>query len=101
MRVATPALMSVPETIYVDRRAKMRQGVDAFCRNARGQDWETRNLRMASNIRDVLGMRPGMRMLVVVGASHKGYLEAYPHQMHDVRIVDTTPFLEAPLAPPF
>ncbi|MGZ5202038.1 MAG: DUF5694 domain-containing protein [Telluria sp.] len=50
--------------------------------------WETRNLRMASNIRDAIGLQPGMRMLVVVGASHKGYLEAYLNQMHDVRIVD-------------
>jgi hypothetical protein len=50
--------------------------------------WETRNLRMAANIRDVLGMRPGQRMLVIVGASHKGYLESYLHQMHDVRVVD-------------
>jgi hypothetical protein len=55
--------------------------------------WETRNLRMASNIRDVLGARPGIRMLVIVGASHKGYLEAYLHQMHDVRIVDAAPLL--------
>jgi hypothetical protein len=51
--------------------------------------WETRNLRMAGNIRDAMTPRPGSRMLVVVGASHKGYLEAYLHQMHDVRIVDT------------
>ena len=50
--------------------------------------WETRNLRMASNIREVLGKQSGLRMLVVVGASHKGYLEAYLNQMHDVRIVD-------------
>ena len=50
--------------------------------------WETRNLRMAANIRDVLGLKPGQRMLVIVGASHKGYLEAYLHQMHDVQIVD-------------
>lgn len=50
--------------------------------------WETRNLRMASNIRDVLAGRPGQRMLVIVGASHKGYLEAYLHQMHDARVVD-------------
>jgi hypothetical protein len=56
--------------------------------------WETRNLRMASNIRDALGMRPGIRMLVVVGASHKGYLDAYLHQMHDVRIVDVAPLLK-------
>lgn len=56
--------------------------------------WETRNLRMAANIRDVLGMRPGQRMLVIVGASHKGYLESYLHQMHDVRIVDAAPVLK-------
>jgi hypothetical protein len=56
--------------------------------------WETRNLRMASNIRDVMATRPGIRVLVVVGASHKGYLEAYLQQMHDVRIVDTAPLLQ-------
>lgn len=55
--------------------------------------WETRNLRMAANIRDVLAGQPGMRMLVVVGAAHKGYLEAYLHQMHDVRMVDTATVL--------
>ena len=50
--------------------------------------WETRNLRMAANIRDVLGRRPGTRLLAIVGASHKGYYEAYLNQMHDVRLVD-------------
>jgi len=55
--------------------------------------WETRNLRMASNIRDALAARSGMRMLVIVGSSHKGYLEAYLHQMHDVRVVDSRPLL--------
>lgn len=51
--------------------------------------WETRNLRMAAHIREMLGSDPGMRALVIVGASHKGYLEAYLDQMHDVRLVDT------------
>lgn len=50
--------------------------------------WETRNLRMVANIRDVLGRYPGTRMLTVVGASHKGYYEAYLNQMHDVVLVD-------------
>jgi hypothetical protein len=50
--------------------------------------WETRNLRMAANIRAMLAERPGIRALVIVGASHKGYLEAYLDQMHDVRLVD-------------
>ena len=50
--------------------------------------WETRNLRMVANIRDVLGRYPGTRMLAIVGASHKGYYEAYLDQMHDVRLAD-------------
>lgn len=50
--------------------------------------WETRNLRMVANIRDVLGQAPGTRMLAIVGASHKGYYEAYLHLMHDVQLVD-------------
>jgi len=49
--------------------------------------WETRNLRMAANIREAIGDRPGSRTLVIVGGSHKWYLEAYLNQMHDVRIV--------------
>lgn len=51
--------------------------------------WETRNLRMASNIRAAIADAPGSRTLVIVGASHKWYLEAYLNQMHDVRIVSS------------
>ncbi len=58
-----------------------------FGRNYVGY-WETRNLRMVANMRDVLGRYPGTRMLAIVGASHKGYYEAYLNQMHDVRLVD-------------
>lgn len=50
--------------------------------------WETRNLRMVSNIRDVMGMTLGKRTLTIVGASHKGYFEAYLNMMHDVKLVD-------------
>lgn len=51
--------------------------------------WETRNLRMTSNIREAIGNYPGNRTLVIVGVSHKWYLEAYLNQMHDVRIVSS------------
>lgn len=55
--------------------------------------WETRNLRMVANIRDVLGQSPGSRLLAIVGASHKGYYEAYLNQMHDVKLTDATTVL--------
>ena len=58
-----------------------------FGRNYLG-GWETRNLRMAANIRDMYAARPGIRGLVVVGASHKGYLEGYLNEMHDMAVVD-------------
>jgi len=51
--------------------------------------WETRNLRMAANIRDAMALSPGQRTLVIVGVSHKWYLEAYLDQMHDVHVIDS------------
>lgn len=55
--------------------------------------WETRNLRMAANIREALGERPGSRMLVIVGASHKAYLDDYLGRMRDAEIVDAQTIL--------
>ncbi len=55
--------------------------------------WETRNLRMASNIREASAQHLGKRTLVIVGASHKWYLEAYLNQMHDVHIVPSDQML--------
>ncbi|QWP79282.1 hypothetical protein J5226_04575 [Lysobacter sp. K5869] len=57
--------------------------------------WEARNLRMAANLREAFGNRPGARVLDIVGASHKPYLEAYLRPMHDVEVVD----VQALLAP--
>lgn len=55
--------------------------------------WETRNLRMVANIREVLGRAPGTRLIAIVGASHKPYYEAYLHQMRDVQLADVEPVL--------
>jgi hypothetical protein len=49
---------------------------------------------MVANIREVLARKPGMRLLAIVGASHKPYYEAYLAPMHDVRIADVRPFLK-------
>lgn len=50
--------------------------------------WETRNLRMAANIREVAARLPGKRVLVVVGSAHKPWLDAYLEMMTDVGVVD-------------
>lgn len=56
--------------------------------------WETRNLRMVANIRAAMAVQPGARTLTIVGASHKGYFEAYLNMMHDVRLVDAGTILK-------
>jgi hypothetical protein len=50
--------------------------------------WEVRNLRMAANIREAASRVPGGRVLVIVGAGHKPWLQAYLSMMADVKIVD-------------
>lgn len=50
--------------------------------------YEVRNLRMVANIRAAFGNRPGARVLNIVGASHKGYYDAYLDMMSDVKLVD-------------
>ena len=56
--------------------------------------WETRNLRMAANIHKAFQQKPGAHVLVIVGAAHKGHLDAYLDMMQDVRLVDAGQFLK-------
>jgi hypothetical protein len=56
--------------------------------------WENRNLRMAANIRSAYQANPDARVLVIVGSTHKGYLDAYLDMMQDVRIIDALQFLK-------
>lgn len=49
--------------------------------------WEARNLAMARNIRAATAASPGGRFLVVVGASHKPFLEAYLGALLDLELV--------------
>ena len=55
--------------------------------------WETRNLRIAANIRSTLQHDPQARVLSIIGATHKGYLDAYLDMMQDIRLVDAERFL--------
>jgi hypothetical protein len=56
--------------------------------------WENRNLRMAANVRGAFAAKPDARVLVIVGSTHKGYLDAYLDMMQDVRLVDATAVLK-------
>lgn len=56
--------------------------------------WEARNLRIAANIRLVSAQHPEARVLSIIGATHKGYLDAYLNMMQDVRLVDAEQFLK-------
>ncbi|MFZ6816153.1 DUF5694 domain-containing protein [Undibacterium sp. Rencai35W] len=56
--------------------------------------WEARNLRMVANIRSAFGNQPGARVLVIVGASHKPYFDAYLNMMHEVKLVDSITVLK-------
>jgi hypothetical protein len=49
--------------------------------------WENRNLKIAARIRAVAALHPGGRILVIYGAAHKPFLEAYLSQMADVELV--------------
>ena len=50
--------------------------------------WQARGLHMAGNVMSAAAAEPGARILVIVGASHKSYFEAYLDQMHDIELVD-------------
>ncbi len=51
--------------------------------------WEVRNLRLAANLREASARAPGGRVLMIVGAAHKLWIEAYMGMMSDVTIVST------------
>ncbi len=61
--------------------------------------WEVRNLNMVSHIRRASVLDPGGRILVIVGAAHKPFFDAYLHQMSDMRVVHLADFLPQRDAP--
>ena len=49
--------------------------------------WENRNLKIAARIRTVAALHPGGRVLVIYGAAHRPFLEAYLSSIADIQIV--------------
>ena len=89
----------LPQYIFLNSREYSRADVEAqwgvFLRTrfASGTDrsrlglWENRNLKIAARVRAVAALHPGGRVLVVYGAAHKPFLEAYLSKMADVELV--------------
>ncbi|MFD2515926.1 DUF5694 domain-containing protein [Pontibacter locisalis] len=50
--------------------------------------WEMRNMQIAANIAKVSALYPGKRLLVVIGASHKSFIEKYLRQMINIELLD-------------
>lgn len=54
---------------------------------ARYSLWEMRNLQIAANILETAAFYPGKRILVIIGSSHKSFLEKYLRQVPDIELL--------------
>lgn len=70
-------------------------GVDPLLGRARVARREVRDLRIATHIRWVTARHPGSRVLVLIGASHKPFLESFLSQMYDIELVQLSEFVRA------
>lgn len=89
--------LNMPGAGVTDARAQWLIMIDrAYPQDAgraRMGEWEARNLRMAANIREAAATTPGGRVLVIVGASHKAWLDAYLNMMTDLVVADAQEIL--------
>lgn len=83
--------LNAPETgladIHGQWRAYLKADLDGDLGRRRLIQWEVRNFRMAAHLREATADAPGSRVLMIVGASHKPWLDRYLAQMHDVEVV--------------
>jgi len=80
-------------TMNSDFRLAMNDGEEPYYGRIYNSWYQTRNLRMVSNITAAISSSPGSRVLSIVGASHKAYFEAYLDQMHDIELVPAESYL--------
>lgn len=80
-----------PETLRRDVRLQwgifLELARESSLAQKRIAHWEVRNLKMVTHIRKMALHHPGGRVLVVVGAGHKAFFDAYLSQMLDVDLV--------------
>ena len=55
---------------------------------ARYSLWEMRNLQITANILRVCAFYPGKRIIVIIGASHKFFIEKYLKQIPDIDLLE-------------
>jgi Family of unknown function (DUF5694) len=55
--------------------------------------WENRNLMIAGRIRAITARHPGKRILIIYGAAHKPFLDAYLGMCSDLQIIQPQTFL--------
>ncbi|RZK32418.1 MAG: hypothetical protein EOO57_15020 [Hymenobacter sp.] len=60
--------------------------------------WEAQNLRMAVTIREATAPIAGGRALLLVGAAHKPFIEAYLRTLTDIELVSVPAMLDAKTA---
>lgn len=61
--------------------------------------WDLRNMRMVANIGATFRDRQGVRVLSIVGASHKPWFDAWLAQLQGVTVVDAEAFLAEQAVP--
>ncbi len=49
--------------------------------------WDVRNFGIAANIRRAMALNPGKKILVIIGATHKIFLDALFRECMDVKVV--------------
>ncbi|HET7560876.1 MAG TPA: DUF5694 domain-containing protein [Rhodanobacteraceae bacterium] len=82
-------------TIESDMGGALRDGKPPYYGHMYVAGWEARNLRMAANIVATFRERPGARVLVIVGATHKPWLDKILGQLPGIQIVDAEKILGA------
>lgn len=88
-----PSYVFLNSAAYAEADVDAQWGVFLRTRLPSGTDrgrlgmWENRNLKIAARIRAVAAHHPGGRILVIYGAAHKPFLEAYLSRASDIELV--------------
>jgi hypothetical protein len=73
--------------VYAQWDVFLRTRLDSGLDRARLALWDVRNFGICANIRRAAARVPGGRVLVLIGAGHKPFLDALPQTLLDVRSV--------------